>query len=111
MEEGNGLVNRMCAYCENCDKNDLYYTSEVCAKDNWFETNVRLFYGLRCWKMLCGMLNLPQPNTARRKYTPATLQCLKVVYDQPMKDAAETAIDGNEEGMENHENKDNITVA
>lgn len=107
----NGLVNRLIIGCDKCSTEHFFWTSKKCkprpttvsTKQNVFETNARFFYGLRCigkgqeaGKMLCAMLNLPPPNTARATQTNILSACLEVVAEESMTKAAKEAIEHND---------------
>lgn len=118
VEEQNGLVSRLKLTCSSCNYEEMFWSSDVCKNNDMFETNIRFFYGLRCigkgleaGKMLCAILNLPPPSTARRRYTNITASALKVVCEESMMNATSLAVEENEKCIEGSEEKTDLSVA
>ena len=99
----NGLVCKLTIRCTNCQSEKTFQTSNKCINTDLFETNARLFYGLRCigkgfnaGKVLCAMLNLPSPPTRYSKYTDIIGECVNSVATDSMKSATQEAVAVNE---------------
>lgn len=111
LQNNDGIVSSLEVSCSGCSSKNSFWSSDLCDKTNIFETNLRLFYGLRCigkgleaGKLLCAMLNLPPPSTARSRYTKVLSKGLKAVAEDSMINATKEAI------VENDNNPD-ISVA
>lgn len=105
-----GVVSKLVIYCNSCKSNKSFMTSRKC-KDELFESNVRLFYGMRCIgkgltaaQILCASLNLPNPPAKFNKYTDVVGECITSVANASMKAAVEEAVEIND-------NKRDISVA
>lgn len=119
-ERRNGLACRLVLKCthEDCHFSHEFSTSNSVDKNNTFDINLRLFYGLRCigkgpeaGKTLCGMLNLPSPCTYITKYTNALRQTLATVTENCMKTATLEAIDENKDDEDSNKVITDIPIA
>lgn len=99
--ERNGLASKFCVTCSSCHHDFSVWTSDKCTgRPKVFETNIRLFYGLRCigrgldsGKVLCALLNLPPPSTARGKYTDLLSESIETIAKSSMAAAAKEAVE------------------
>lgn len=95
----NGLTCQLCVTCTSYTSS--VWTSDKCTdKPNIFETNIRLFYGLRCigqgldsGKVLCAILNLPPPSTACGKYINLLAESIETVAKCSIAAAAMVAVE------------------
>ena len=74
-EATNGLARKLIIDCASCKYTQSYWNSEKC-KDNFYEVNVRYFYGLRAIgkghsaaETMCAVMNMPRPPYKIDKYT------------------------------------------
>lgn len=106
VDSRNGLACKLLLKCSSvhCKFSTEFWTSNKCNNNSFFESNCRLFYGLRCigkgpeaGKMFCGIMNLPRPSTNVSKYTTAVRDSLHTVAQASMKNATLEAIEENSE--------------
>ncbi|KAJ8866376.1 hypothetical protein PR048_032219 [Dryococelus australis] len=98
----NGLANKLIVSCVNCNFSNPLYISKKC-KGDLFESDVRILYGMPAIgkgptpaKLLCGILDLPQPPSGMNKYTGVIGTAEKTAATASMKTAAEEAIQLND---------------
>lgn len=58
--------------------------------------------------MLCSIMNLPPPSSARVRYTELVSNALRVVSDESMLAATKDAIKENKEEIEENEDKNDL---
>ncbi|KAJ8874900.1 hypothetical protein PR048_022790 [Dryococelus australis] len=98
----NGIATKLIVLGVNCNCSNPFYKSKKC-KGDLFESNVRFVYGMRAIgkgptaaKLLCGILDLPQPLSGMNKYTEVIGIAVGTVAEASMKTAAEEAIQLND---------------
>lgn len=103
--ERKGLACSLSLLCENCNKEQSFYTSSKV--DKFFDINLRCVYGLRAigkgmiaGRTLFGLLDLPSPPQKFERYNGKILQSLKEVATDSMISATNEAVQLNvdEEG-------------
>uniref|UniRef100_A0A1B6K2H0 Mutator-like transposase domain-containing protein n=1 Tax=Homalodisca liturata TaxID=320908 RepID=A0A1B6K2H0_9HEMI len=99
-----GLAFEMEIYCCHCKYVHKFNSSRNInlEKKTLFDVNIRLVYGLRsigkgmaAGKMLCGVMNLPQPPTKPFRYNKFLKDKAKQVMDESMKTAVDEAVEEN----------------
>lgn len=103
-----GLASIIEVYCSHCDFTNSFKSSkEVQLPSNerklgLFGINVRLIYGIRCvgkgltaGRILCGVLNLPQPPSRFMLYYDILRSVTDVVATESMKRAIEETVEEN----------------
>lgn len=100
-----GLAFQVEIYCSHCKFVNKFSSSKVVnvpEKNNLYDINIRLAYGLRsigkgmaAARMLCGVMNLPQPPAKILPYTELLKDKSKQVATESMKAAVEEAVEEN----------------
>ncbi|KAJ8888625.1 hypothetical protein PR048_008117 [Dryococelus australis] len=98
----NGLVTKLIVLYVNCNFSNTFYTTKKC-KGDLFESNVRFVYDTRAIakgptaaKLLCGILDLPQPPPRMNKYTEVIGTAVETVPTASVETAAEEAVQLND---------------
>lgn len=100
-----GLAFEMEIFCSHCKYVHKFNSSEAVTtsdKNKLFDVNIRMVYGLRsvgkgmaAGRMLCGIMNLPQPPTKILPYNKLLKGKAELVLNESMRDAVEEAVEEN----------------
>lgn len=102
-----GLASKLELFCGHCNFSETFFSSKEIevptSGKKMFEVNVRLVYGLRCagkglaaGRVICGIMNLPQPPTRFMMYYDVLKTVVENVANESMKKAVEEAVEENQ---------------
>lgn len=108
LERNSGLAANLSLKCTECDCTVKFNTSpKVSENSQLYAVNLRFVYALRsigkgaeAGRVLCGILNLPDPPTRFARYNTKLLDAVKEVASEVMSDAVKEACQESESGVD-----------